>query len=146
MSIPNPPAAPFCQKCGAPNPNGLPQCAHCGQSLIAPWPPPPGGASPPGYGYPPPAPDNTLGGLIPYKNSAALTAYYLGVFSIIPCLGIPMGIAALVLGLRGLAYAKAHPEAKGKTHAWVGIIAGSFFALIYIVCVGFAIVAGVMNR
>jgi hypothetical protein len=71
-----------------------------------PWPPPPTpqGQYPPPYGAPPP--DNTLGGLIPTKNSSALIAYYLGVFSIIPCLGIVLGIAAFVLGLKGLAFAK----------------------------------------
>jgi len=47
-----------------------------------------------------------------------------------------------VLGLRGLNYAKAHPETKGKTHAWGGIIAGGFFALVNIIGIGFAIFAG----
>lgn len=141
MSTPPPPVAPFCSRCGAPNPNGLTQCAQCGQSLLAAWPPPPGGyPTPQGYQ---PAPDNTLGGLIPYKNGSALTSYYLGVFSIIPCLAIPMGIAAVVLGLRGLAYAKAHPEVKGKTHAWVGIICGGLFGLVNVVGVIWVIVAAV---
>ena len=76
--------------------------------------------------------DNTLGGLIPTKNSNALIAYYLGVFSIIPCFGPLLGIAAFILGLKGLRFAKEHPEAKGKTHAWVGIVAGGFFGLLYL--------------
>ncbi len=81
----------------------------------------------------PPQSDGTLGGLIPYKNSSALLAYYLGVFSLIPCLGIVLGIAAFVLGLNGLKFAKAHPEAKGKTHAWVGIIVGGLFGFGYLI-------------
>lgn len=92
------------------------------------WPPPPDFGSPVPRQSPP---DNTLGGLIPFKNSSALMAYYLGVFAIIPCLGIPLGIAAFVLGLRGLAFAKQHPEAKGRTHAWVGIIVGGLFGFGY---------------
>lgn len=94
------------------------------------WPPPPDvGYTPQG----PPQADGTLGGLIPYKNSSALLAYYLGVFSIIPCLGIFLGIAAFVLGLRGLAFAKLHPEAKGKAHAWTGIIVGGLFGFGYLI-------------
>jgi hypothetical protein len=61
----------------------------------------------------------------------ALLAYYLGVFSLIPCIGIPLGIAALVLGIKGLKYAKLHPEAKGKAHAWAGIILGTLCAVAY---------------
>jgi hypothetical protein len=41
------------------------------------------------------------GGLIPYKNPKALLAYYFGVFSLIPVLGIPLGITAFVLDHRG---------------------------------------------
>ena len=70
-----------------------------------------------------------MGGLIPVHNSKALIAYYLGVFSLIPCAFI--GIAAFILGLQGLRDANARPEIRGKTHAWVGIIAGGFFALLY---------------
>ena len=148
MSVPpsQPSVAPVCPRCGAPNPSQLQQCANCGTSLLAAWPPPPGGAYPqqPYPGYPPPA-DNTLGGLIPTKNGNALTSYYLGVFSIIPCLAIPMGIAAVTLGLRGLKLVKEHPEVKGRTHAWVGIIAGGLFALVNLIGVGVAI-AGAMTQ
>lgn len=110
------------------------------------WPAPPDPGQPGGYppgAYPPP--DNTLGGLIPVRNSQALLAYYLGVFSIIPCLGIPLGIAAFVLGLRGLAFAKEHPEVKGKTHAWVGIIAGGLFGFGYTILVIVMIAAGLVQ-
>ena len=129
-------SAPFCAHCGAPNEAGLTQCPYCGQSLLAAaaWPPPPGGI-PPLQAYAQPA----AGGierLIPTHNPSALTAYYLGIFSIIPCLAIPMGIAAVVLGLRGLKLFKSHPEVHGRTHAWVGIIAGGFFALINIAGLG----------
>ncbi len=86
-------------------------------------------------------PDAT-GGLIPYKNGFALASYYLGVFSLIPCLGIALGIVAVVMGIMGLNYAGKHPTAKGQAHAWVGIILGGLIflahlAVIIILIVGY---------
>jgi len=77
-------------------------------------------------------PDDALSAIIPYRNVPALIAYYLGVFSIIPCLGIVLGIAAFVLGLVGLKKARENPSAKGKVHAWIGIIAGGLFGFGYL--------------
>lgn len=132
-SSPPPSAAPYCARCGAPNPDGFLQCAHCGQDLHgAAWPPSPYGN--PVQGYPPPT--KTIGGLeglIPVNNPAALTAYYLGIFSFIPCLGLPLGIGALVLGLRGLSFVKLHPEVKGRTHALVGVTTGSLFGALNLI-------------
>jgi hypothetical protein len=79
--------------------------------------------------------------MIPTKNGPALAAYYLGIFSVIPFLGIPMGIIALILGIKGLRRAREHPEAKGKVHAWVGIIAGGLFALLYLALTGLMVVS-----
>jgi hypothetical protein len=70
------------------------------------------------------AQSDSTGGVIPYKNPSALTSYYLGVASLIPCLGLITGIIALVLGIKGLKRAKAEPWVRGKVHAWVGIILG----------------------
>lgn len=67
--------------------------------------------------------------IIPYKNGRALIAYYLGVFSLIPCLGLLLGPAALVLGILGMRYVKAHPTAKGTGHAIAGIILGGLTTL-----------------
>ena len=75
---------------------------------------------------------DATGGLIPYKNAPALTAYYFGVFSLIPFLGAILGVAAFVLGIMGLSKAKKHPEVKGKVHAWVGIIMGGLFGFGYL--------------
>ncbi len=80
---------------------------------------------------PAPASDGGVSVVIPYKNPKALIAYYLAVFSLIPCAGIPLGIAAVVLGILGLKFAAAHPTARGKVHAWVGIILGGLCALGY---------------
>ncbi|MFT3842261.1 MAG: DUF4190 domain-containing protein [Myxococcaceae bacterium] len=80
---------------------------------------------------PPPQQPDAVATLIPYKNMPALIGYYCGVFAIIPCLFI--GWAGLILGIMGLKKAKEHPEAKGKVHAWIGIIAGGLFALLWTV-------------
>jgi hypothetical protein len=63
--------------------------------------------------------------IIPYKNPRALIAYYLGVFSVIPCAGLLLGPAAFILGILGLRYVKVHPTAKGTGHAITGIVLGA---------------------
>jgi len=71
------------------------------------------------------------GGMIPYKNAPALLAYYLGVFSLVPCLGFFVAVPAVVLGIVGLRNAKRNPVVRGQVHAWIGIIAGSIFSLVW---------------
>jgi hypothetical protein len=61
---------------------------------------------------------------IPYKNPKGLLAYYLGLFSFVPCLGLVLGPAGLILGIMGLNYSRAHPEARGAGHAIAGIVLG----------------------
>ena len=114
----------FCPKCGTENHDNNFRCTRC-QEILHPSAPRVVITS-----------DETLGGLMPSKNSAALAAYYLGVFSAIPFLGIPLGIAAFILGIKGVRNAQEHPEVKGKVHAWVGIIAGGLFALLYLGLIG----------
>jgi hypothetical protein len=118
-------------------------CDVCNQRLRprnAPPPPPPH----PGTYAPPPS--NPMASLIPYKNPMALTSYYLGIFSLFPCLGAFLGIAALILGIKGLKVANAHPEAKGKVHAIVGIVCGSIFGAIWCFAIVLAIVVPVFAR
>ncbi|MBI5189186.1 MAG: zinc ribbon domain-containing protein [Nitrospirae bacterium] len=112
----------FCHKCGFKNdPNSF-RCTDCGTVL-----------------YHPECTGQAAGQydgvstVIPYRNKPALVAYYLGVFSIIPVLGIFLGIAAFVLGLKGRRNAIDNPERKGIVHAWIGILAGGFFGFGYLV-------------
>jgi hypothetical protein len=77
----------------------------------------------------------------PYQNVAALLAYYLGIFSIVPLVGSPLGIAAVLLGICGLRGAQRHPEASGKFQAWVGIIVGGLCGLLYTVLLAITISA-----
>lgn len=112
----------FCSKCGTSNGDNAYRCVQCSEILH------PTTGSAPVYTI-----EEPLAALIPYKNSSALVAYYLAVFSLIPFLGIFLGIPAFFLGLRGLRYAREHPEAKGQAHAWIGIIGGGFFGFGYLI-------------
>jgi hypothetical protein len=73
--------------------------------------------------------DGGISTLIPYKNPKALTAYYLGIFGLIPCVGLILGPAALILGILGLRYKTTNPRAKGTAHAIVGLVLGSLETL-----------------
>jgi hypothetical protein len=66
---------------------------------------------------------------IPYKNPLALIAYYVGVFAVIPCAGLLLGPAALVLGIMGIRYRNKHPTAGGLGHAITGVVLGSLTTL-----------------
>jgi hypothetical protein len=71
------------------------------------------------------------GGVIPYKNPKALIAYYLGICSGFPLIGLPIGIAAFILGIKGLQARKANPVIKGSVHAWIGIGCGGLFTIVW---------------
>jgi len=90
--------------------------------------------------------DTILSRVIPYKNTQALAAYYCGVFALIPCVGIILGYVALVLGILGLRYAKAHPEAHGKVHAWIGVILGGLCGVGYTLLILIPIVMALANN
>lgn len=102
-----------------------------------------------GGGSPPPIAASTTtssgsGGLnviIPYKNVRALIAYYLAVFSLIPFLGMPLGLAAFVLGILGLKFRRQHPTTGGAVHAWIGIVLGGLCGFGYLALTILVIVA-----
>jgi hypothetical protein len=79
---------------------------------------------------------------VPSQNGPALASYYLGIFSLIPCVGLPLGIAAICYGVMGLRRERANPAVRGGAHAWVGIICGSLFGVLnFLGLVAIAIVA-----
>jgi hypothetical protein len=98
-----------CPMCGESIPVAAKKCRHCGEELK-----PVKKKS-----------DEAVAGLIPYKNPPALIAYYLGLFSMLPC--FPIGLAAFVLGIMGLRNVKRNPEVRGTVHAWIGIVMGFLF-------------------
>jgi hypothetical protein len=99
----------FCPKCKTENTADDIDCFHCGAELD----PLPVYQPPSNVLFPP--------------NPTAITAYYLGIFAMIPLIGIGLGIPAFFLGLKGIRYANEHPEARGKAHAWSGVIMGALF-------------------
>ena len=88
-----------------------------------------------------PVTGDATGGVIPYKNVPALVSYYLGVFSLIPCFGIPLGLAAVILGIIGLVKYKKHPQIRGVVHALVGLILGGLMLLLNLAIIVLMIVA-----
>lgn len=125
----------YCRQCGQQNKENNFKCTRCGFVLH--------GQTQQQYVV---IEDGTVGGLIPYKNARALWAYYLGIFSLIPCFGIFLGIAALILGIGGLRYANLHPEARGKVHAWVGVIMGTLCAAVYAFLLVLAIITSIYAK
>jgi len=81
---------------------------------------PPGMTAPP----PPPVQGDVTGGVIPYKNPQALIAYYCSMLGLLPLLGIPFALAAVILGPLGLKRCRHTPAVKGEVHAWIGIVLG----------------------
>jgi hypothetical protein len=93
---------------------------------------------------PPPLPyqaGDATAGIIPYKNPHALTAYYLGIFSVIPALGLLLSLPAIILGIVGLKKRKANRVIKGAAHAWVGIGVGGFSLAYHLFFIGMMVVA-----
>ena len=87
---------------------------------------------------------DATGGVIPYKNPKALIAYYLGILSGLPLIGLPLGIAAFILGIMGLRDRKRNPAIKGSIHAGIGIGCGGLFALLWggIIVLGIVVAIG----
>jgi hypothetical protein len=92
-------------------------------------PPPPPRPRRPRPDYDEPRQPDAVETFIPYRNPMGLTAYYLGVFAFIPCVGLLLGPAAFVTGILGLRYSKRYPEARGAGHAIAGIVCGAITSL-----------------
>lgn len=111
-----------CPSCGELNDANNYRCVYCDDLLH------PEEAAPP-----PSAVDSSLETLIPYRNAYALAAYYLGVFALIPCVGLILAVLAIIFGALGLRAAREHPQTKGKGHAIAGIVLGILVLLGHIV-------------
>lgn len=71
--------------------------------------------------------------IIPKDNPAALIGYYLGIGSLIPCLGFVLGLPAIICGVFGLLKVKSNPSISGKGHAITAIVLGIIGPLIWVV-------------
>lgn len=92
-----------------------------------------------------PAAPSGIESMIPYNNGKALAAYYLGVFGLIPFLGLLLSVLAVIFGMLGLKQHKLHPEKKGRTHALVGLWLGIFELVVFAIFVIFMIVVSVTD-
>ena len=113
-----------CGACGQPIPAPEGFCSACGTPKSTP--PTKPGPVPPARAV---GSTDATGGIIPYKNAPALVAYYCGVFSVLPL--FPIGMTAFVLGVIGLRRHRREPAVRGRVHAWIGILVGGFFGLIW---------------
>jgi hypothetical protein len=87
---------------------------------------------------------DVTGGLIPYKNPMALAAYYTSIFGfLLPMIG---SIIAIVLGFKGLGYAKQKPQARGQAHAGIGIGCGIIGVLFWGFIIAVTIIAIFANK
>lgn len=85
----------------------------------------------PGGPHAQPVEGDVTGGLIPYKNMPALVGYYFAVFSLIPVLGWPLGVTAMVLGVVGLVKRSRQPQVRGAAHAWIAIVVGLLTTVVW---------------
>jgi hypothetical protein len=125
----------YCSQCGVQNADGNVRCMNCGSDFQA--------TAARAPSLVPSEPGSGVEMIIPYRNVAGLIAYYLGIFSILG--GFVLGVPAVILGIIGVKNANLHPEVRGKIHAWVGIILGSFMTVVSLAVIALLIV-GVTHR
>ena len=70
------------------------------------------------------------------RPASAIASGYLGLFGIMPMVGLPFSIGAIITGFVALKTLKNNPELSGAGRAWFGIICGilgTLFSLLMIV-------------
>jgi hypothetical protein len=83
--------------------------------------------------------------IVPGQNGPAQVAFYLGLCSIVPCLGLPLGAAAVYYALQGFRLQQENPIVGGGTQAWIGAIAGSLFGLFNLAMFVLMVIGMVIN-
>lgn len=73
----------------------------------------------------------TMGVMIPLKNPMALAGYYMGIFSLIPVVGLLLSVPAIVLGILGLRARSRNPAIRGAAHGWIAVATGAISLLLY---------------
>jgi len=90
--------------------------------------------------------DDGVATIIPYRNGMALAGYYVGVFSLIPIVGLILGPLGIIFGIVGLRRVGRNPEIKGTGHAVTAIVLGGLATLAYWGIVIFIVIGILMSR
>ena len=89
-------------------------------------------------------PDAVTRSLLPVgRPASAIAAGYLGLFAILPFLGLLPGVLAVIFGIIALKKINRDPSLCGKARAWFGIIVGSLAPIIWI---GLLVIAIIMDN
>jgi hypothetical protein len=89
-------------------------------------------------------PDAVTRSLVPVgRPASAIAAGYLGLFAILPFVGLLPGVLAVIFGIIALKKINRDPSLCGKGRAWFGIILGSLAPIFWI---GMLAVAIVMDK
>jgi hypothetical protein len=86
--------------------------------------------------------NEAMSSIIPWRNKCALIGYYLGIFGLIPLLGIPFALAAIVLGALGIGHWKRNHRSHGLVHSIVAILCG----LLGLLITGFLFLLPILGR
>ena len=85
--------------------------------------------------------------LIPVgRPVSAIAAGYLALFGILPLIGLPFSIGAIICGVVALKAIREDPQLSGAGRAWFGIIVGGLMTLLGIGVLMILAVAGVAHR
>jgi len=84
--------------------------------------------------------------VIPYKNSAALIGYYLGIFGLIPCIGLPLALAAVPFGVAGIRRYRQEPRVRGIVHAWVAVVLGALSSIVWLAFLGLVVFGALSGK
>ncbi len=94
-----------------------------------------------------PAPSGMERMLVPVgRPVSAIASGYCALFGILPMIGLPFSIAAVITGFVALSTIKKSPELSGAGRAWFGIICGSITTLISLVGVVVMVIGAASGR
>ena len=68
--------------------------------------------------------NDAMATIVPWRNKCALIGYYLGIFGLIPILGVPLAMGGIILGGLGIRHWKNNHRSHGLVHSIVAIVCG----------------------
>ncbi len=93
------------------------------------------------------APDGLDRFVIPQgRPASAIASGYLGLLSLFPFIGFPLGIGALITGVVALKTLRENPHLIGRGRAWFGLIVGTIGTLFSAFMIVVMVIVGVTKR